>query len=163
MIYYSINQQINALANDQEKEYLTLYVNEGYEIGFGRSGKYQGHSHLFFYDILFSLDGITTSDHKGNMIKSNIIIVPPRTYLGDVITGDFFFFKFCPTKDKVPIPDKVEKELTDNTIKVLTNEWSGEFCWYPSENSKEKTIYFDYKINSLHIEIEKEVEFIVAK
>ena len=45
----------------------------------------------------------------GKTISDNLIVIPPKTYLGAVITEDFFFIKFCPTNDTVILPDKIER------------------------------------------------------
>jgi len=98
IISYSIQEEIQKLKTTESKAYYYLYADSGFELGFGKSGKYSGHSHKFFYDILFSQNQISTRDADGKAILGNLILVPPRTFLGEVQTSDFFFLKFSFTR-----------------------------------------------------------------
>ena len=96
MIRFSIAGEIQKLKPHEAKTYHYSYENAGFELGFGRAAKYSGHSHLYFYDLLFSRKPISTCDADGKTILGNLIIIPPMTYLGEVITEALFFIKFCP-------------------------------------------------------------------
>ncbi|MDR1202066.1 MAG: hypothetical protein LBL58_10635 [Tannerellaceae bacterium] len=101
------------------KIYLTTYDNEGYELGFGKSGYYKGHSHYFFYDILFSPHKLLIKNKK-NLSDSFLAVVPPRTFMNDVEIGDFFFIKFCPTNENFSLPEKTDIILNEGEIEIYS-------------------------------------------
>lgn len=117
------------------KFYKALYPDNGYESGFGKGGCYAGHSHRYFYDILFSPDGIYFND-GGVDKKSFIIIVPPRTFMDDVRTGDFFFIKFCPTSDTFQVPEKTNSVLSEGVIMPYSDPVRFDSVWYKTPNDK---------------------------
>lgn len=114
----SILEVVKSFSHEKDKQYSKLYHEDGYEIGFGKGGKYPGHSHLYFYDIMFSPLGIELVVN-GKQAKGNLLIVPPRTYMEDVTLGDFFFLKFSPTNITVPVPEKVDERLQEGELMLF--------------------------------------------
>lgn len=141
---------------NSSKIYLTLYANNGYELGFGKGGSYKGHSHLYFYDILFSPDGI----YLGNKYKEKktyyFICIPPRTYMNDIRIGNFFFLKFCPTNEKFLLPEKTNRIMYEGEIKMYTDAVQFDSVWYKNPFNKghiwiEATLdYLDINFNNQH-------------
>jgi hypothetical protein len=162
MKQYSIEIEIPKLNSTQSKVYHYLYADSGFELGFGKAGTYSGHSHLFFCDVLFSAKPISTSDADGKTISGNLIVIPPRTYLGEVVTDDFFFIKFCPTNEKIMLPDKREDILTDGKIEAFNGNAAMEIPWYEKNTSRESSVTFSLQNEKLHIKI-GETEFIIDK
>lgn len=120
---------------DHLKYYMTTYVKNGYELGFGRGGCYEGHSHLFFYDILFSPDGIEIKNEESNN-KCYMAIAPPRTFMNDIRIGDFFFLKFCSTNDIFQVPEKTLMVLREGNISFFSDVMQFDSIWFKSPNIK---------------------------
>lgn len=110
------------------KTYLSSYTKDGYEIGFGKQGKYKGHSHYFFYDILFSPDFIFIGNEK--LVNSYMAIIPPRTFMDDVEIGDFFFLKFCPSNHTFSVPEKTNDKLDEGKIKLIAENEKFHSTWF---------------------------------
>lgn len=117
------------------KLYTALYPEKGYELGFGKGGRYEGHSHLFYYDIMFSPDGIVLNDEEPNN-DCFIKIVPPRTYMNDVRIGNFFFLKFCPTADTFHLPEKSNCVLSEGAILSYSEAMQFDSIWYKTPKNK---------------------------
>lgn len=132
----SISQVISTLA-ESDKRYDILYKDSGFELGFGRGGSYEGHSHLYFVDVLFSPAGI---QWNGGGLGATLVVVPPRTYLPRVETGDFVFLKFCPDAREVILPDKVSSELSEQHVMTYGDQADLEFPWYRSADSASGSI-----------------------
>ena len=130
----SIREMIEG-SSDCLKSYKVLYPEKGYELGFGKGGCYEGHSHLYFYDILFSPDGIYLEDGEAGK-KNYITIVPPRTFMSDVRIGDFFFIKFCPTDDTFQVPEKTKSVLKEGTVMSYSEAMRFDSVWYKTPNTK---------------------------
>lgn len=159
---YSIDIEISKLKADQSKVYHYLYADSGFELGFGKAGIYSGHSHLFFCDVLFSAKPISTIDANGKSISGHLIVIPPRTYLGKVVTEDFFFIKFCPTSETVLLPDKRDEIMTKGVIEVFSGNAMKEIPWYKKNSSSELAVAFNLQNKKLNIKI-GETEFIIDK
>ncbi len=151
---YSINS-ILSLSKKGVKPYLTSYNNDGYELGFGPSGLYEGHSHMFFTDILFSFDPIFTSDYKGSPVSGNLIIAPNSCYLGDVTISNFFFLKFCTLNTNVQFPEKVDSIISENKLVKGEKNISYNYDIYKTINHHER-IHLVFNENALFIRIGSE-------
>lgn len=150
---FSINDIIRTI-KEENKTYLTNYYEKGYEIGFGKGGNYKGHSHLFFYDILFSPQKMFIKD-ENNMHDCYLSIIPPRSFMNDIKIGDFFFFKFCPTCDSFCLPEKTDKILHESSVGFFTKEASFYSCWYRNPNLKQ-SIWIDATPESLIVNFNNE-------
>jgi len=148
---YEIDKEVKSLPTNKSKSYYFLYHESGFEFGFGKGGYYKGHSHLYFYDILFSKTPISTKNHQGNKIYDTLIIIPPRTFLDDVIIDDFFFIKFCPNNSKFELPEKVDYIIKDGTILSNSHDFEIKIPWFKSYQSEESFILVTLKNNELKI------------
>lgn len=137
-INFNIQKQLSLLGENQNKSYLTKYKIDGYEIGFGKKGRYLGHSHFHFYDVMFSPEGIKTKSITGKAISNNLIVIQPKTYMDNVTLGDFFFIKFCPSAEKVNLPDKTNLKLNEGKIFSYDSVEKLNFTWYKSPTKKNK-------------------------
>ena len=133
----SIKEMIEGSSTCQ-KFYDALYSENGYESGFGRGGCYTGHSHRFFYDILFSPDGIHLKDDDSGK-KHFIVIVPPRTFMDDVRIGDFFFIKFCPTSDSFQVTEKTNSVLREGIVMPYSEAMRFDSVWYRNPDTEGQT------------------------
>ena len=144
----SISKNIKRL-KEKDKVYLTTYHNNGYELGFGKGGFYKGHSHYFFYDILFSPYKLIVSNEQTS--KNNfLLVVPPRTFMNDIEIGDFFFLKFCPTNDTFLLPEKTDEILKEGKILMYSVATQLNFSWFKTPNNQSK-INIDAKHSHLVI------------
>lgn len=150
---YKITEEIQKLKPKETKAYYYLYADSGFELGFGKGGTYAGHSHLYFCDILFSTKPIETSDGDGKIISDNLIVIPPKTYVGEVVTDDFFFIKFCPTNDRVILPDKIESVERVGLISGYSNEVNIVFPWFKNHLSSESLIKLELNSNNFQINL----------
>jgi hypothetical protein len=158
MTSYSISAQIIFLSQSISKTYLTLYPNDGYELGFGRAGQYKGHSHLQFYDLLFSLKGLRSLDPVEMLPKGSLLVIQPKTYLPDIDIGDFFFLKFSPDPGPFKIPDKVVDRYHEGGIIGASEGFEKEFKWFPTIGGRESRIKLKLTIDRLTIQLgEKEI------
>jgi len=157
MIKYKINSEISKLNSETNKVYIYTYKLHGFEFGFGRKGIYSGHSHIYFYDIIFSKSEISSLDLNKNMIKGNLIVIPPQTYINEVIVDDFFFLKFCPSLDNVMIPEKTNNRLNKGIIQCFDKSINLNFSWYKNLESSESTIKLTLSDNSLTLRIGEEI------
>lgn len=131
----SIKEIIQSLSGT-DKVYLTTYNNEGYELGFGEGGFYKGHSHYFFYDILFSPDKLFIKNEKKTP-NNFLAIIPPRTFMNDVEIGNFFFIKFCPTNDSFLLPEKTDDVLlSGKKIDIYSDPIQLDFTWFKTQHEK---------------------------
>lgn len=162
MKQYSIDIEISKMKADQSKVYHYIYADSGFELGFGKAGTYSAHSHLFFYDVLFSGKPISSSDADGKFISGKFIIIPPRTYLGEVVTENFFFIKFCPTNEIVVLPDKRNEILKDGIIEVFAGNALIKFPWYKKKSIRKLSVSFNLQNEKLNIII-GETEFLISK
>ena len=162
MIHYSIEIEISKMKANQSKIYHYIYADSGFELGFGKAGTYSAHSHLFFCDVLYSAKPISTSDADGNFFSGNLIVIPPRTYLGEVVTENFFFIKFCPTNANFEPPDKQDEILTDGFIEAFSNNLTIEVPWYEKNIDEILPVTFSLQNEKLHITI-GETKFIIDK
>ena len=160
IISYSIQEEIQKLKTTESKAYYYLYADSGFELGFGKSGKYSGHSHKFFYDILFSQNQISTRDADGKAILGNLILVPPRTFLGEVQTSDFFFLKFSPSNDKIDLPDKVDEVLSERIISCFSQNADVKIPWFKKYLSDKSLVSLTLDKKTLIVKI-GEVKFII--
>jgi hypothetical protein len=119
------------IQNNQEKLYLTDYASYGYEMGFGEEGHYQGHSHKYFYDIIFSPNNNILIKNEPSRNNCYLSIIPPRTFMNDIKVGKFFFLKFCPTNDIFNVPEKTNRILNDSKVKLVCKKANFCFPWYP--------------------------------
>lgn len=130
----SIKDIVQSL-DGRDKIYLTTYDNEGYELGFGKGGFYKGHSHYFFYDILFSPDKLFIKNER-NLPNSFLAVAPPRTFMNDIEIGNFFFIKFCPTNDNFLLPEKTDTVLKEGIIEIYSNPIQLNFTWFKNSYNK---------------------------
>lgn len=130
----SINRIIRSLY-ETDKVYLTTYIDDGYELGFGKRGLYKGHSHYFFYDILFSPEKLIIKN-ENNIPSCFLAVVPPKTFMSDVEIGDFFFIKFCPTNDNFSLPEKTNIILNEGKIELYSNPTELNFRWFKTVDEK---------------------------
>jgi hypothetical protein len=136
---YSIDSQLGSLPQGVLKKYVMLYHQAGFELGFGRSGVYRGHSHLFFVDVLFSPGGIQFVDiNQTEPIR--LVIVPPRTSFPHVETCDFAFLKFCPDRQIVELPDKVDSGHSDFSMSAYFERAHVISPWHPYPGSEPKRV-----------------------
>ncbi|MFJ1491671.1 hypothetical protein [Capnocytophaga canis] len=143
------------------KSYNVEYAKNGYELGFGRKGCYEGHSHYFFYDVLFSPDGIDIKDEK---LGDNcyMIITPPRTFMNDIRIGNFFFLKFCPTNNIFEVPEKTSRILSEGKIKIFSNAMQFDSIWYKSPYVKGH-IWMEATLDYLHINFNNQHKIKIVK
>jgi len=153
MIFYQIKDVIDEFHSNETKRYLSLYKDVGFELGFGKAGNYEGHSHHYFTDVLYSPKPILTSDISGKLLESKLIIAPHKAYLGDVSIGNFFFIKFSTTADKVQLPDKTSEILSDKKLIVGKNGGSYTFDWFKGHTSKKELVKIDLGNDYLKMEI----------
>lgn len=158
---FDIKEEIMKLKSNESKVYYYLYEEAGFELGFGKGGKYPGHSHLFFCDILYSPKPISTFNADGTKLNGNLIVIPPKTYLGDVTIDNFFFIKFCPTNELVTIPDKIDSIENEDSIKCFSNKAKIEFSWYKKSISEKSFFILDYKNNELTINLGESNSFLI--
>ncbi len=133
MTSLSISETIRLLTRGERKKYLVTYDEMGFEMGVGRSGAYEGHSHLRFYDIIYSPEGVRCRCSNGRQMEGRLVVVPPRTYLGTTHAADFFFLKFCPDSAKLTLPEKVLEPLTAGSVLTYQDEADLVFPWCPFE------------------------------
>ena len=127
-------RQIKKL-KDKDKIYLSLYKNKGYELGFGKAGFYKGHSHKYFYDLLYSPEKIILKDR--NLSENNyLLVVPPKTFMSDIEIGNFFFLKFCPSNDFFSPPEKTQEVLTEGELDLYSSPIKLRFTWYKTSKNK---------------------------
>ena len=162
MIEYNIIEEIKKFEADQTKAYFYLYADTGFELGFGKGGKYPGHSHLFFYDILFSQSIISSADAEGNIISGNLIVIPPKTFIGEVQIENFFFFKFCPSSDLVILPDKIDAVENAGLIKSFSEECKIHLDWYKNYLNVISSIVIDYNGNNVKLRIGETHSFLIS-
>ncbi len=134
MMIFNIKTEIDKLKDDN-KVYKYLYKDYGFELGFGKKGQYEGHSHYCFCDLMFSKN-ILTKDYFGEKKKGRLLIVPPLTFMDNVFIEDFFFLKFCPTDKKVDLPDKTNSKLNENKIQSYEDFTLIEIDWYKTSFEK---------------------------
>jgi len=158
---YNIKEEIQKFKLEQSKAYHYLYADSGFELGFGRGGRYSGHSHLFFYDILFSQSIISSTDANGNIISGNLIVIPQKTFIGEVQTDDFFFLKFCTTNDLVITPDKVDTVSKEGLISSFSNESKVQIAWYKNYLSETSFVKIDYSNNKMKLLIGEANSFLI--
>jgi len=144
----SISKIIKRL-KEKDKVYLTNYHNNGYELGFGKRGFYKGHSHYFFYDILFSPYKLIVSNEQTPQ-NNFLLVVPPRTFMNDIEIGDFFFLKFCPTNETFLLPEKTDEVLKEGKIIMHSSATQLSFSWFKTPNIQSK-ININAKPNELII------------
>jgi hypothetical protein len=125
----SILDQVSSLHDSQVKTYLTSYHEDGFEIGFGRQGSYNGHSHLRFIDIIFCPTGVRYEGVHADIIPT-LVVVPARTYLPDVSTGPFGFLKFCPDSGPIDLPEKVDDQLEEGEVLAFIDQAKMTIPWY---------------------------------
>lgn len=157
MIKYNINRELSKLNSETNKIYIYTYKLHGFEFGFGRKGIYTGHSHIYFYDIIFSKSEILSRDLDMKMIKGNLIVIPPQTYINEVIIDDFFFLKFCPSMDKVMIPDKTNNKLNKGVIQCFDRSVNLDFNWYKNPESSVSNINLSLSDNNLTLCISEDI------
>lgn len=162
MIHYSIDIEISKLKADQLKVYHYCYDKSGFELGFGKAGVYSGHSHLFFCDVLFSEKPILTIDSDGKFISGKLLVIPPRTYMGEVVIDDFFFIKFCPTSEIVVLPDKKNEIMKDGIIEAFTENAFIQFPWYKKTSTIKFSVILNFQHEKLNILI-GETELVIKK
>lgn len=151
MTSYKIFEEIKKLKDDKSKAYYFLYADSGFELGFGKAGKYSGHSHKYFYDIIFSQDQITVIDTYGKSISNNMIVIPPKTYFREIITSNFFFMKFCPTNEIVLLPDKIESIENEGVICGFSEHTNIDFPWYQKHHLRQTRCKLRLAYNELEI------------
>ena len=145
MINYSISAVVSQLKEGTDKVYLTTYREHGYELGFGKGGSYPGHSHLYFQDIFISYEKIQSSDAHSVSIRDTLLLIPPQTYLGDVVCGDFFFIKFCPSQETVVFPEKVDDVMTKGTMIHTSSAFEITFPFYKSKSDGKQEVKVQLK------------------
>lgn len=128
---FQIQDVLAKLPPSDLKTYLTSYQTNGYELGFGRAGIYEGHAHTTFWDIVFAPDGFTGTDAKGGTWKGRFLALPPRTYFGEIRLGDFFFLKFSPVPYAFVLPDKTYERLREGNP-IVDPARTLSFEWYPT-------------------------------
>lgn len=151
---FSIYEEVH-LTKKTKKCYLTTYKKDGFEMGFGKKGVYKGHSHEFFTDVIFSFEGIHSSNYCGDKLTSNLIIAPSRSYLGEVTIGDFYFIKFCDLNEEVIFPEKVETILSENDLITGKLGKKYTFPWYKRKGLRSE-IHFSFSNELLLITIGKD-------
>jgi hypothetical protein len=149
MIRYSIADVVSGLREGTDKIYLRTYREHGYELGFGRGGSYPGHSHLYFLDLILSYGQIGCSDAWGSSISDSLVIVPPQTYLGDVVCGDFFFIKFCPAQHTVIFPEKLDEVMDRGEIIHATDHFNRSFSYYKDGKDERRSLQVHLANNTL--------------
>lgn len=159
---YNLKEEVIKLDPNELKAYYYLYAGYGFELGFGKGGKYPGHSHLYFYDILYSSLPILTNDANGKNISGKLIVTPPKTYMGEVVTDDFFFVKFCPTNDAIILPDKVNHVEKVGLISSFSNQACIELDWFKNHLSEKSFFKLDYKNNILKINFGEKYSFLIS-
>ena len=142
-----------SLGRTNKKNYTHLYPEYGYEMGVGFAGEYPGHTHLFFNDIIFSPNGIYSTDTYGRVSFGELFVVPSRTYFQSVRLGDFFFMKFCSDNKFVVLPDKVDTIMSEGAVESHSNEAQIKFDWFKKNDSVKESILFFLKNKVLGIEI----------
>lgn len=110
-------------------------------MGFGRGGSYKGHSHIYFLDLILSFTKLHCSDIIAKNISNELIIVPPKTYLGTVTCGDFFFIKFCPNPQTVIFPEKINDALTEGTIIHSSKDFEQSYPMYINANCEKQNVF----------------------
>lgn len=157
-----IRNVLNKLPIQKEKIYLTTYEDDGYELGFGKAGKYKGHSHLHFYDIIYSPKGFMTKDSYQSDLEGNLLIVPPRTWMNDIELNDFFFIKFCNESGLINVPEKVDFFQNESKVSLLMHNESTCLPWFPSGTSNMKNIEFVLSNKSLIIVFNNNSKLIIT-
>jgi hypothetical protein len=153
----TLSEEIKSIEEYEQKKYLTLYKDVGYELGFGRRGQYKGHSHKFFHDILFSPKGFSFINNEGKYEIGKVMIVPQMTYMNDIDINDFFFVKFCTTDDYFDLPEKSEEKVYCGTIGCYDFEFNIEYPWYKKPNSKLSNLKISYFRKELHLYFNKKL------
>lgn len=132
MTLISIDHKLNLTPKEHAKNYMVLFNGNDYEMGVGRAGCYEGHSHYCFTDLLFSPNGIRCNN-KG--IESNfgrLLITPKKTFMPNISIGNFFFLKFSTICQNVILPDKTAEVLTEGSIESYVSNIKLVFPWYLS-------------------------------
>lgn len=155
--HYSISQWVQAIAPDRDKIYICEYPQEGYEMGVGRAGRYQGHSHRYFVDVIFSPSGYCTFPSKGERgVWGQLLVVPPLAWLDDIQLGVFFFMKFSPIPGPICIPDKVVQRLSADPVcnVAIGDHWRSP--WYPTAD-RESFIIFKLENQKMKVYFEENI------
>lgn len=152
MPFLSISHEILSLPEGMDKRYDTTYEDVGFELGFGRGGAFRGHSHLRFVDLIFAPDGLRCTGSESLHAKT-LVVVPARTFLPDIETGDFMFLKFCPDQGEVSLPDKVYEELHEQNIIACSDHATLTFSWYAHSRAKCEKVEVTLFGSELRIEI----------
>jgi hypothetical protein len=129
---FRIREIIHSLPNGIAKSYVRLYPQHGLEMGFGRSGSFEAHSHFVFYDVIFSPNGIDYEPRVEHASQPELLVVPPQSLVPPVRLGDFFFVKFCPDPVDVVVPDKTVHGRFSRDFSCYLGEATLSFPWYPS-------------------------------
>ena len=144
----TLKKDLFRICGSRDKKYLASYDKDGYECGIGYAGHYNGHSHIFYTDIMFSPSKIKIN-HKNEDIECDMLVVPPRTYMNDVTIGDFFFIKFCEKQEDVILPDKTTKVLNENDLQFVNYSGMLFYKYYENKQSKGRQLKIElenYKI-----------------
>lgn len=126
----SIDDELNLMPKKQAKNYMVLFKGNNYEMGVGRAGCYEGHSHYSLTDLLFSPNGITCETKDVELNFSRLLVVPRKTYMPKVSIGNFFFLKFSTIRQNIIIPDKTTEVFVEGSIGSYFSRASLEFPWY---------------------------------
>ena len=154
LIRYNIRETLSQLSEGEKKIYLFSYAKNGFEMGFGKEGRYSGHSHLHYFDIMFAANGYHLYESEINSgAKPQLIVVPPRTFLPEIYISEFFFLKFIPSKGHFTIPDKVDLKLNDGTISTFDSITQLQFPWYKSAESERSEIALSFGSSELTVRL----------
>jgi|GEM_PF-6763367 len=146
-----ITKELAQIPIQKNKIYQTTYDEDGYEIGFGRAGNYKGHSHIHFYDIIYTPNGFIIKDLHNSPLSGKLLVVPPRTWLSDITLNDFFFIKFCGESGLISVPDKVDYFQNESNLIILNSYESISLPWYSSPFGEKSYIKFELIENSFII------------
>jgi hypothetical protein len=114
----SIGSCLADVPSSKMKAYLWTMAVHGIEMGVGRSGYYAAHAHRNMVDVIFSPDGMRSSDPSSRgFVSGSLLVALPGTWFGPVISGNFFFIKFYCYKNRSGVPDKIDEptELEQGT------------------------------------------------
>lgn len=134
MTSLSISRCLSKLAPLQKKDYLCTYPDHGYEFGVGREGRYDGHAHRRYVDVVFSPQGLIVTTLDGRLLRGRLFVLPQRTSFEGIETGDFFFTKFVPDAGPFTPPDKTDEPLTQGAIQVWHEATRLSFPWFPTSD-----------------------------
>lgn len=141
-----------------DKEYLQSYEEAGFETGVGDGGRYPGHAHMLYTDVVYSPTGLSTRTVGGKNLIGQMLIIPPRTYVEDIQTNKFWFMKFMRDGAEVRLPDKVHLRLSEGLPLMIEPEFRLTCKLYRKPSGPRRKVEFHLREDCLDVYINGTLE-----